>query len=975
MKDFKGCKNYTLVATEELPDISSVAYILVHDKTGARIACIANDDENKSFMIGFKTPQSDSTGVPHILEHSVLCGSERYPVKDAMTEVSKGSLNTFLNAFTYPDKTVYPVASCNDKDFRNLMGVYLDAVFAPQVLKEPKIFMQEGWHYEMEDLDAPLTYNGVVYNEMKGVYSSPDSAFSSNIMFSLFPDTQYGVESGGDPDVIPELTYEDFCAFYKRLYHPSNSRILLYGDMDFEEKLAYIDREYLSHYEKINPDSEIKMQPSFGKRKRIEKEYSIADDGDTKDATYLSYNVVCSDYNDVKTTEAMNTINYALCSVPGAKLKERLIDAGIGKDVFSEMTNDTCQKFFSIIAQGANPEDEERFVQIIEDTIKEIIAEGFDKKTLEASITRSEFTYREGDYGYYPKGVAYGGAVFERWLYTDDDIFINLKQNKIYKELREGIESGLFEQVLKDAVLENNHKTILVFKPVKGLTGKKDAELEKRLAEYKNSLSDAEKQKIVDDTKALKKYQEELDSEEALATIPTLSLKDIKKEGIKFNYESKDIDGIKETCTEMTSNGIVYFTLSFNADRLPLRLVPAFSVLKTFLGYLNTEHYTYGELVNESNIKTGGLSYNASVYKKNYDTDDYTYGLEVRTKVLNNRIAEAFELIEDTLFTSDFNDRKRIKENLEQSKMRIQVYMMQSGHAVAIGRASSAMSDGSALIEELTGMREYRYIENLLKNFDDNFDTLVKELKEVLSILLTKDNLEVFAGADKKGMDLFDKELKKFIAKLKTGGEVLPVVHFKKASGNEAYSMASTVQYAAMTGNFKKLGLEYKGSLQVLRSLLNTDYLWNQVRVLGGAYGCFCSFGATGDTYFASYRDPKLKDTYKTFDNIEEYVRNYDGDTEEVERYIISTIADYDAPLSPSIKFNKAYSYYKSGVTNADKQKERDEILSTTPDEIRSLAEYIAKIKSTRVLSCVGGEEMLKKEGDVFDKVTPLITS
>ncbi|MBR6003561.1 MAG: hypothetical protein IK068_02430, partial [Lachnospiraceae bacterium] len=513
------------------------------------------------------------------------------------------------------------------------------------------------------------------------------------------------------------------------------------------------------------------------------------------------------------------------------------------------------------------------------------------------------------------------------------------------------------------------------FKPVKGLTGKKDTELAKRLEEYKNSLSDAERQKIVDDTKALKKYQEELDSEEALATIPTLSLADIKKEGNKFNYESKDIDGVKETCTDMVANGIVYFTLSFNADRLPLRLVPALSVLKTFLGYLNTEHYTYGELVNETNIKTGGLSYNTSVYKKNYDTDNYTYAFEVRTKVLCNQISEAFELIEETLFTSDFTDKKRIKDNLEQSKMRIQVYMMQSGHAVAIGRASSVVSDGSALIEELTGMREYRYIENLLKNFDDNFDTLVKELKEVLSILLTKGNLEVFAGADKKGIKLFEGELKRFLSKLKTDEVVLPAVHFNKASGNEAFSAASTVQYAAMAGNFKKLGLEYKGSLQVLRSLLNTDYLWNQVRVLGGAYGCFCSFAANGDTYFASYRDPKLKDTYKTFDGIEEFVKDYDGDKEEVERYIISTIADYDAPLSPSIKFTKAYTYYMSGVTNEDKQKERDEILSTTPAEIRSLAEYIAKIKESKVLSCVGGEEMLKKEGDVFDKVTPLITS
>ncbi len=975
MKEFKGCKNYTLISTETLEDISSTAYTLVHDKTGARVACVQNTDDNKCFMIGFKTPQSDATGVPHILEHSVLGGSDRYPVKDAMTEVSKGSLNTFMNAFTYPDKTLYPVASCNDKDFQNLMSVYLDAVFAPKVLSEPKIFMQEGWHYEMEDLDSPLTYNGVVYNEMKGEYSSSDSTNSAYILFSLFPDTQYGVESGGDPDVIPSLTYENFCNFYKRLYHPSNSRIFLCGDMDFEEKLSFIDREYLSKYEKIDPNSEIKMQTPFTARKRVEKEYSVPADGDDKDATYLSYNVVCSDYNDIKTTEAMNAINYALCSVPGAKMKERLINAGIGKDIYSEMTNDICQKVFSIIAQGANPEDEERFVEIVESTMKEIIEEGFDKKALEASVTRSEFSYREGDYGFYPKSVAYGTMVFERWLYTDDDIFINLKQNKIFKELREGIHNGLFENVLRDCVLNNNHKTILVMKPVKGLNGRKEEELKKKLQAYKDSLSEAEKLEILNSTKALKKYQEEPDSEEALKTIPTLSLKDIKKEATHLDYDVTEIDGIKEITADIIPNGIVYFTLAFKADRLPLRLVPALSVVKTLLGYVNTDKYTYGELSNEINIKTGGLSTGTMVYKKKDNTDDYTYSLEVKSKALISRLTDAFELIDEILFKSDLSDKKRVKENLEMSRVRLQGYMMQSGHSVAIGRAAANLSDTSALSDDLIGMGQYRYIESILKNFDKNFDTLVKEMKEVLSILLTKENLEVFVGSDKKGIKAFNKVLGEFIAKLGDAKSDLPVVHYGKNKGHEAFSSASTVQYAAMAGNFRKAGLEYKGSLQVLRTMLSTDYLWNQIRVLGGAYGCFCSFASSGDSFFASYRDPNLKNTYNTFEKVRDYVTNYSGDMEEIERYIISTIADYDAPFTPSLKAARTYLNYKSGITLEDKQKERDEILATTPEEIKSLGVYIDKIMENKSLSCVGSEEMLKKEGDIFDKITPLITT
>lgn len=973
MKEFKGCKNYKLLATEVLDDISSTAYTLEHEKTGARVVLLENDDDNKGFIIGFKTPQDNSTGVPHILEHSVLCGSDKYPVKDAMTQVDKGSLNTFLNAFTYPDRTLYPVASCNSKDFQNLMEVYLDAVFFPRVLKEPKVFMQEGWHYEMEKPDSPVTINGVVYNEMKGVYSSPESALSSYILFSLFPDTQYGVESGGDPDVIPELTYEDFCAFHKRLYHPSNARIFLYGDMNFEEKLTYIDKEYLSKFERINPDSEIKIQKPFSERKRIEKEYSVSDSESTKDATFLSYNVVCSKFDDVKTTEAMNAINYALCSVPGAKLKERLIDAGIGKDVYSEMTNDTCQKVFSIISQDANPEDEGKFVEIIESTIKEIIKEGFDKKALEAAITSSEFSYREADYGYYPKGIAYGTLTFEKWLYTDEEIFSNLKQNEIFEELRAGIEEGLFEKVLKEKVLENNHKTILIMKPKKGLSKKKDDKLASKLAKFKDSLSKEEIKKIVKNTKELKLYQEEPDTEEALATIPTLSIKDINKKSKKCEYSVENVSGVKEIYSELKTNGITYFTLSFNANRLPKRLIPALSVLKTLLGYLNTKSYTYGELVNESNIKAGSMTNTTALYKNRSDTDDYSYSFEFRCKTLNKFIPDCFDIFREVMFTSKLDDKKRVKENLEQSKVRIQGFMIQSGHSVASGRGNACISDTGALQDMLSGMGQYRYIEEILGDFDNKFDSLVKDMKEVLELLLTKENLEINLGTEKKGKKIFDAQVTKFINELKVSDKPLKTEHVKAYKETEAYTSSSQVQYVAMCGNFvKAAGLPYKGSLQVLRTILGNDYLWTKVRLQGGAYGCMCGFGTSGDVTFVSYRDPNLKKTLNVFKKAANYLENYKASDEEIERYIISTIGVFDSPLTPAMETARAYSFYKSGITNEDKQKERDEILSTTVDEIRSLSEYIKAVSKQKIYSCVGGEEMLSKEGSMFDKITPL---
>lgn len=973
MKEFKGCKNYTLLGREDLEDINSSAYTLVHDKTGAKIVLLANSDENKCFIIGFKTPPKDSTGVPHILEHSVLCGSEKYPVKDAMTEVGKGSLNTFLNAFTYPDRTLYPVASCNDKDFQNLMSVYLDAVFYPRVLKEKKIFMQEGWHYELSDANADIKLNGVVYNEMKGVFSSPEGAMGTYTLESLFPDTQYGVCSGGNPDVIPNLSYEDFCNFHKKLYHPSNARIYLYGDMDFEEKLRYIDEEYLSKFERLETDSEVILQRPFDKRVRVVKEYSVLDTDEIKDATFLSYNVVCSDFRDLKTNEAMNVINYALCSVPGSKLEKRLIDSGICKNVYSDFATDTCQKIFSIVAQGANPEDEERFVSIVEDTMREIIEEGFDRQTLEASITSDEFSYREADFGYFPKGIAYGTLTFEEWLYSDDNIFSALKECEVYKELRNEIENGLFEKVLKECVLENEHKSILVMKPVRGLSKIRDEELSGKLSAYKDTLSKEEIESIIKNTAELKQYQEEPDSEEALATIPTLSLKDIKKEAVKTIFTEKSFEGINEIITDVSSNGIAYFSLSFDCSKLPKRLIPALSVLKTLFCSLDTESYSYGQLANEINIKSGGISTYTTVYRNRFDADDYKLRFEVRARAFYDRLPDTFELIRQILFTSALSDSKRVKENLEQSKVNIQSYMISSGHAVAIGRAGSGVSEAAALTDMLSGMRQYRFIESVTDDFDNSFDTLLSQMEEVISILVCRDNLEVNLGCENKAVDLFNKALKTFIESIPVSCKSKETLSVSKASGNEAYSCASMVQYVALFGNYSKTaGIKYDGSLSVLKTILNTDYLWTEVRLKGGAYGCMCNFTTTGEVYFVSYRDPKLKDTIDTYNRMTDYIASFPDDDESVERYIISTIGEYDSPLTPSQKTSRSFNMHMSGATNDDKQRERDEILSTTPNKIRNLVPFVQAVLDEGVYSAVGGEEILKKEGNVFDKINPL---
>ena len=527
-------KTYTVIEKREIKDLNSVSYLLKHNKTGARVALLSNDDDNKVFYIGFRTPPKDSTGVAHIIEHTVLCGSDKFPVKDPFIELAKGSLNTFLNAMTYPDKTVYPVASCNDQDFQNLMDVYLDAVFHPNIYREEKIFKQEGWHYEMENAEDDLTINGVVYNEMKGAFSSPDDVLWREIMNSLYPHTAYAVESGGDPDVIPELTYEDFLAFHQKYYHPANSYIYLYGNMDMAEKLTFIDKEYLSHYDALSVDSELESEKAFKATVTVEKEYPIMESESEENNTYLSYNISLGEASDRKLCYGVGALADVLCMVPGAPLKQALLDAGIGTEVQCAFDIGVKQPYFSIVAKNAEAGQKEEFVRIIEGKLQELSESGLDKEALLATINRDEFKYREADFGSYPKGLMYGLNMLESWLYDDSKPFYYVELLDTYKELKGAVDTAYFEDLIKEYLLDNTHKSIVVVKPVKGLTGRKDRALAKQLAERKAAMSQEELAQIVKETKELKEYQETPSLKEDLEKIPLLTRADMKKEAAPY---------------------------------------------------------------------------------------------------------------------------------------------------------------------------------------------------------------------------------------------------------------------------------------------------------------------------------------------------------------------------------------------------------------------------------------------------------
>ena len=963
---------YQVIEKRKISDLNSDGYILKHKKTGAMITLLLNDDENKVFYIGFRTPPKDSTGVAHILEHSVLCGSKNFPVKDPFIELAKGSLNTFLNAMTYPDKTVYPVASCNDKDFKNLVHVYLDAVFYPNIYREEKIFRQEGWHYEMESIEDDLFINGVVYNEMKGAFSSPDDVVEREIMNSLYPDITYGLESGGDPDVIPELTYEEFLAFHQKYYHPSNSFIYLYGNLDAAEYLSFIDENYLSAFDMLNVDSAVGMQTAFDAPKELVKEYSIMEDESLSENTYLTYNVSMGSSLDKMLYVAMDVLDYVLCSAPGAPVKQALIDRGIGKDVYSTLENGIYQPYFSVVAKNADEDQKEEFVSVIEEVLLKSVKEGLDQKALAAAINYFEFKYREADFGSYPRGLMLGLQALDSWLYDKNAPFMHIEANKTYEELKNSIKNGYFEELIEKYILKNPHKTIMTVKPVQGLTTKKDKRLHEKLQEYKNTLSKEEQQEIVNKTNALHAYQEEPSSKEALETIPLLNRQDMKKEAAGYVNEVRAVEDTTILFHDIFTNGIGYLNLVFDLKQVPARLLPYVGILKSVLMMVDTEHYSYGELFNEINIHTGGIKAVVNTYTNANQMDEYKIMLEIRSKALYEKRDKALELMKEIILTSKFDDTKRLYEIIAESKSRMQATMTGAGHSLALLRTLSYFSPTAAVSEQISGIPQYRLLENLEKNFNDKKDELVQNLKELSECIFKAENLLVDYTATGEGYPGLEQAVRDLKAELFTGnteGEGFVPELIRK---NEAFMTAGQVQYVCRAGNFIAKGLPYTGALKVLKVMMGYDYLWNNVRVKGGAYGCMCNFYKNGDAYFVSYRDPNLDRTIDVYEKAAEYIKNVQLDERTVTQFIIGAVSELDTPMTPATRGSYSLGGYLTGLSMERVQKERDELLATTQEELQGLYKYVQAFMEEDNLCVVGNGEKIKENKELFMNVDQL---
>lgn len=959
---------FTLVEKKFVEEVNANCLLFKHDKSGARLLKIAAEDQNKLFNIAFKTTPQTDCGTPHIMEHSVLNGSKNFPVKSPFDILSKGSLNTYLNAMTGSDFTTYPVASMNTKDYYNLMHVYLDAVFNPNLRTDPRIFKQEGWHHELASKDADVVYKGVVYNEMKGAFSNPSSELDYQINKILFPDNTYGVSSGGYPKAIPQLTQENFIKFHDKYYHPGNSYILLYGNADLDRELQFIDAEYLSKYDLSKDKVEIPLQKPFEKMKEAEKTYAVSDGDSTKDKTFLNMSFVAGEGSDVTLSLTFDVLADALVNHESAPLRLALQEAKIGRDV-SAYYNGGKQGVFDITVENANPEDKDRFKEIVFNTMKTVAEKGFDKTMVEGILNRMEFNMKEGNSS--QKGMMYLFQSYQSWMFANDP-FIGLEYNKPLEEVKKVLNTDALEKVTTKYLANNPHSLLMVLKPEPGLQAKLVKETKAELKAFKDGLSEEEIDKLIAETEELIAYQKREDTPEAKASVPMLELADINKNIEWFGIDKKNASGVEILHYNDFTNNILYSKLYFDIRTLPKNLIPYAELLSSFLGKLNTENYTYGELDNALNIHTGGFSTYTTTFLKDNSDDKLIPKFAVYTKATTAKADKMFELANEIINHSKLNDKERLKELLNRHQSRVDYNVKNNGLNYAMTRLRSYYSKYGAYNEATNGLDYYRFVTDLSNNFDTKSDELIANLTKTANLLFTKENMIGSVTCDENDFTAYSKEIQNLAGELKAGAVNLNEWNFDCKKKNEGLKTASKVQYVIKGYNLKQLGYQYSGKMRVLKQILSTDWLQKQVRVIGGAYGGFAGISKSGNVYFASYRDPNLAETFENYNNTPSYLEKFDASPKEMTRYIIGTIARMDGPMTASQKGNLAIDYYFSNTTAEELKAEREAVLATTPEDIKNMKKMIEDVLNQDAICVYGNEEKVEENAKLFNNVIGL---
>lgn len=967
----EGCSyhGFTLKEKRFVREVNAECLEFIHENTGARLFKIAANDPNKLFSITFKTLPENDCGTPHILEHSVLNGSKSFPVRSPFDVLLKGSLHTFLNAMTASDHTTYPVASMNLTDYFNLMHVYLDAVFRPMMHEDPMILKQEGWHYELNSPESPIIIKGVVYNEMKGAFSNPLYQLYYHMSKNLFPDNAYGFSSGGHPDAIPKLTSDYFSEYHRRYYHPSNSYILLYGDADLHRELEFIHEMYLKDFNRLQEAIELPLQSPFGELKTVIESYPSPEGDSLKDNTYLSLSFVANHTSERLESLALDIIVNAMVNHESAPVRLALQDAGIGKEVMGWF-NEGQQNVINIIVQNANPNDMERFREIVFSALHNAVSEGFDKTTVEGIMNRNEFQLKEGDTP--QKGLMYFDLMVQSWLFEDNPFF-GLEYEEPLMQLKDQINSGLLENLTRKYLLENPHGVLLSMNPETGLQKTLDANLETKLRDYKKSLNQNEVDNLIRETQQLSEYQQKEDTPEALETIPMLKLSDIPENALFYELNMVDNDGIQIMHHDVFTNGIVYTSFYFDVRCLPQELIPYASLMTALLGKLSTHKYSYGDLENQINIHTGGFTSNLATFLHQRRDENLVPQLVVSAKAITGKTDLMLDLMFEILSGTIFTDQERLKQVIRRHHAQIDANIRQNGMNYAMNRAGSGYSRRGYFNEWTSGVEYYRVLTEITKNFDSKSSIIGGKLIETAYRLFSQRNLKVLVVCPAEDLESFRLKLTGKIERMHLGsGQFFPW-NLNLERKNEAILSASQVQYVVKSFDFKQLGYEWTGHMHVLSQILSTDWLQNQIRVQGGAYGGFCGFAPHGNTYFASYRDPNLRETLAAIDATPGYIRNFHADKDTLTRYIIGTISNLDQPKTPSQKGSAAMHYFFEGTTAEMLNKERQEILSIRSEDIRGMAEMVEDILKCNNYCVYGNEGKIMAHADMFDGLIRIV--
>lgn len=950
---------FELIRDEEIAEINTRARLWRHVKSGAQLLSLENDDENKVFGVAFRTPPPDSTGIAHIMEHAVLGGSRKYQVKEPFVELIKGSLNTFLNAFTFPDKTIYPVASTNLQDFYNLVEVYLDAVFYPLIT--PFHLQQEGWHYELENADEPLTFKGIVFNEMKGAYSSPDDRLGDLSQQSLFPDTPYRHDSGGDPAAIPDLTYAQFKAFHETYYHPSNAWIFLYGDDDPAQRLIMLDA-YLQDFDAIDVASTaVPLQLPFDAPRQLTHPYVVEQTDGEAPKAMVQVNWLLPEYADATEVMALEVLSYALVSTPASPLRKVLIDSGLGEDLTGRgLTTWTRQMTFSVGLKGVEQGNETAVENLVLQTLADLAETGFDPDMVEASLNTIEFALRENNTGQFPRGLSLMINALNTWLHGRDPL-MPLRYDEPLNAVREAIEAdpdylpGLIGRYL----LDNPHRVTLNLEPDEALKERQEAAERSRLAAVKAGLDSDDLQDIIDNTAELRRRQEAPDDPAELAKLPVLTLADLDKEDKPIPVEVSSARGAQILVHDLFTNGIVYLDIGFDLRTLPQDLLPYAGLIGSVLLEMGTRTEDFVKLSQRIGRKTGGITAPKLTAPRQGSRDGVAYQM-LRGKATLAQAQDLLDILRDVLLTVELDNRERFRQIVLETKAAKESNLVPAGHIIVNTRLKAHFSTADWVTEQFSGVESLFFVRRLAEEIEQDWDGVRARLTAVLDHLVNRNAMVCNVTLDADSWAVFQPQLDAFLAELPARAVVCPEWTPAVMPAFEGLTIPAQVNYVAKGANLYELGYTLDGSIAVITNTLRTTYLWEKIRVQGGAYGGFCAFSKQAGVFsYLSYRDPNLLGTLANYDGTADFLRGAAVSDSELTKSIIGTIGTIDAYQLPDARGYTSLMQHLVGESDADRQRFRDQVLSTTAADFHALADVLAQVNAQGHVVVLGSADAI----------------